>query len=43
MVLWWVFYVQEHPKAYVVLLKSLRRWGHGLKSHLTDWEKLEII
>ena len=40
MVLW--FYVQEHPKAQpvvVLILKRLRRWGHSLKSHRTDWEK----
>ena len=43
MVLW--FYVQEHPKAQpavVLVLKRLRRRGNGLKSHLTDWEKLRI-
>ena len=43
MVLW--FYVQEHPKAQpavVLVLKRLRRRGNGLKSHLTDWEKLGI-
>ena len=41
--LFWSFYVQEHPKAQpaVVLgLKRLGRQGHGLKSHPTDWEKL---
>ena len=35
------FYVQEHPKAQpavVLVLKRLRRRGHGLKSHPTDWE-----
>ena len=40
MVLW--FYVQEHLKAQpavVLVLKRLRRRGHGLKSHPTDWEK----
>ena len=39
MVLW--FYVQEHPNVQltvVLVLKHLRRWGHGLKSHPTDWE-----
>ena len=43
---WWFygcgFYVQEHPKAQsalVLVLKRLRRWGHGLKSPQTDWEK----
>ena len=39
--LWfWLFYVQEHPKAQpavVLVLKRLRRWGYGLKSHPTDW------
>ena len=38
----WVFYVQEHPKAQpavVLILKRLRRQGHSLKSHPTDWEK----
>ena len=37
-----LFYVQEHPKAQpaeVLVLKHLRRWGNGLKSHPTDWEK----
>ena len=32
------FYVQEHPKAQsavVLVLKRLRRRGHGLKSHDT--------
>ena len=36
------FYVQEHPKAQLVVvlvLKRLRRRGNGLKSHPTDWEK----
>ena len=36
------FYVQEHRKAQllvVLILKHLRRGGHSLKSHLTDWEK----
>ena len=36
------FYVQDHPEAQpavVQVLKSLRRRGHGLKSHPTDWEK----
>ena len=40
MVLW--FYAQEHPKAQqavVLILKRLRKWGNGLKSHPTDWEK----
>ena len=39
------FYVQEHPKAQppvVLVLKRLTRWGHSLKSHPTDWEKLGI-
>ena len=39
------FYVQEHPKAQpavVLVLKHLRRGGHGSKSHPTDWEKLGI-
>ena len=34
------FYVQELPKAQpavVLVLKSLRRRGNGLKSHPTDW------
>ena len=26
----------------VLVLKRLRRWGNGLKSHPTDWEKLGI-
>ena len=33
---------QEHPKAQpavVLVLKRLRRRGHGFKSHPTDWEK----
>ena len=33
------FYVQEHPKAQpaeVLVLKRLRRRGHGLKPHPTD-------
>ena len=37
--------VQEHLKAQLVVvldLKHLRRWGYGLKSHPTDWEKLGI-
>ena len=37
----WVYY-QEHRKAQlavVLVLKRLRRWGHGLKSHPTKWEK----
>ena len=36
------FYVQEHPEAQpalVLALKRLRRRGHGLKFHPTDWEK----
>ena len=36
------FYVQEHRKAQpavVLILKHLRRCGHGLKTHLTDYEK----
>ena len=33
------FYVQELPKAVVLVLKRLRRRGNGLKSHPTDWEK----
>ena len=36
------FYVQELPKAQpavVLVLKRLRRWGNGLKSHPTDGEK----
>ena len=37
MVLW--FYVQEHPKAVVLILKRLRTRGHCLKSHTTDCEK----
>ena len=39
------FYVQELPKAQpavVLVLKSLRRRGNGLKSHPTDWEKRGI-
>ena len=37
--------MQELPKAQpavVLVLKCLRRWGNGLKSHPTDWEKLGI-
>ena len=40
MVLW--FNVHEHPKAkqaVFLILKRLRRRGHGLKFHMTDWEK----
>ena len=36
------FFVQEHLKAQsavVLILKRLRRRGHGLKSHLTDGAK----
>ena len=36
------FYVQEHPKAQpavVLVIKHLRRQGHGLKSHPTDCDK----
>ena len=36
------FYVQELPKAQpavVLVLKRLRRWDNGLKSHPIDWEK----
>ena len=36
------FNVQELPKAQpavVLVLKRLRRWDNGLKSHPTDWEK----
>ena len=36
------FYVQEHRKAQpavVLVLKRLRRRGHSLMSHPTDWEK----
>ena len=29
----------EAQPAVVLILKHLRRRGHGLKSHLTDWEK----
>ena len=36
MVLW--FYVQEHPKAQLVVVLVLKKTGNGLKS-LTDWEK----
>ena len=25
--------------AVVLILKRLRKWGHGFKSHLTAWEK----
>ena len=38
----WCFYVQEQPQAQlavVLVLKHLRRWGHSLKSHPTDWAK----
>ena len=38
----WGFYVQEHQKAkpaVFLVLKRLRRRGHCLKSHPTDWEK----
>ena len=40
MVLW--FYVQDHPRvqpAVFLVLKRLRRQGHGSKSHWTDREK----
>ena len=40
------FYIQEHPKAQqavVLILKSLRRRGNGLKSRPTDWEKPQIL
>ena len=44
--LWFLwFYVQEHPTAkpaVVLVFKRLRRWGHRLKSHPTDWEKQGI-
>ena len=44
--LWFLrFYVQELPKAQpavVLVLKRLRRWSNGLKSHPTDWEKPRI-
>ena len=36
------FYVQELPTAQpavILVLKRLRRWGNGLKSHPTDMEK----
>ena len=36
------FYKQELPKAQpavVLVLKRLRRWSNGIKSHPTDWEK----
>ena len=29
----------EGSPAVVLVLKRLRRWGHDLKSHPTDWEK----
>ena len=29
----------EGSSAVVLIIKCLRRRGHGLKSHLTDWEK----
>ena len=32
----------EVSSAVVLVLKRLRRWGNGLKSHRTDWEKLGI-
>ena len=41
----WVFYVQENPKAQpavVLILKRLRRWGHSLNTHPTDWENQGI-
>ena len=28
--------------AVVLILKRFRKWGHGFKSHPTDWEKPEI-
>ena len=37
-----LFYVKEHPnaqQAVVLVLKRLRRRGHSLKAHLSDWEK----
>ena len=41
--LWFLWFnVREHPKAQppvVLVLKGLRRRGHSLKSHPTDWEK----
>ena len=39
------FNVQEHPEAQpavVLVLKRLRRWVNGLKSHPTDWDKMGI-
>ena len=40
--LWFMwFYVREQVKAQlagVLVLKYLRRWGHSLKTHPTDWE-----
>ena len=38
------FIVREHPSAQpavVLVLKRLRRRGHGLKSHPTDWKSWE--
>ena len=32
----------EGSPAVVLILKHLRRWGHSLNSHPTDWEKLGI-
>ena len=32
----------EAQPAVVLVLKCLRRWGNGLKSYPTDWEKVGI-
>ena len=47
MVLWYVCFfmfrsTRRGQSAVVLVLKHLRRWGHNLKSHRTDWEKPEI-
>ena len=42
---WFVFLCAGAPEgslAVVLVLKHLRRRGHSLKSHPTDWEKLGI-
>ena len=45
--LWFLwFYVQEHTKtqpAVALVLKHLRRRGHGLKSHPTDIEAYSVM
>ena len=41
----WVLFCQGAPESSAVGdsgLKGLGRYGHGLKSHLADWESLEL-